>query len=211
MEVLDAIRKRRSIRKFKGAPLSEQKIAKLIEAARLAPSGCNVQPWRFIIAKDRELKRRLCEASFNQKFIEEASIVIVCCGDLLSWKKTKAYTQEILKKEDIRLSRECNNALMERIDKAVSAGMQERIPTTLLNVAIAIEHMVLEAVELGLGSCWVRLFDEKKVKALLGLPENIHAIALLPVGVPDEEPEARPKLPPEAITLPIKTPPKKGA
>ncbi len=209
MKVLDAIKKRRSIRKFKVKSLPEQYIAELIEAARLAPSGCNVQPWRFIIVKDRKLKQRLCEASYNQRFVEEASIVIICCGDLLSWKEAKNRTQEISKKENMYLDRECESALMERINKAVSVEMHERIPTTLLNVAIAIEHMVLEAVELGLGSCWVRLFDEKKVKELLGLPENLYVVALLPVGVPDEEPEARPRLPAGAITLAMKKPPKK--
>jgi len=204
LEVLEAIRKRRSIRSFKGTPLSDQQIERLIEAARLAPSGCNVQPWRFIIVKDKELKRGLREASFNQQFIEDAPVVIVCCGDLLSWKKTREYTQELLERGDISLSRECENALMSRVDKAVSAEIHDRTPTTLLNVAIAIEHMVLEAVELGLGSCWVRLFDEKKVKQLLALPEHFRVVALLPVGVPNEEPKPRPRLPPSAITLPTK-------
>jgi len=110
----------------------------------------------------------------------------------------------LLERGDISLSRECENALMSRVDKAVSAEIHDRTPTTLLNVAIAIEHMVLEAVELGLGSCWVRLFDEKKVKQLLALPEHFRVVALLPVGVPNEEPKPRPRLPPSAITLPTK-------
>jgi nitroreductase len=59
--------------------------------------------------------------------------------------------------------------------------------------------MVLEAVELGLGSCWVRLFDEEKAKQAMGLPDNLCVVALLPVGVPDEEPEARPRLPSSTI------------
>lgn len=204
MNIFEAIRKRRSIRKFKPTPLSEQQIERLIEAARLAPSGCNVQPWRFIIVKDKKLKHELREASYNQKFIEDAPIVIVCCGDLLSWKKTREHTQDVLKRGDVSLSKECENALMKRVDKAVLAEMHDRIPTTLLNVAIAIEHIVLEAVELGLGSCWVRLFDENKIKQLLGLPEHLCVVALLPVGVPDEEPKPRPRLPSSAITLPIK-------
>lgn len=202
LKVLEAIRERRSIRRFKASPLSEQQIERLIEAARLAPSGCNVQPWRFIIVKDKELKRGLREASFNQKFIEDAPIVIVCCGDLLSWKKTREHTQEVLERGDVSLSKECENALMDRVDRAVLAEMRERIPSTLLNVAIAIEHIVLEAVELGLGSCWIRLFDEKKIRQLLDLPEHLCVVALLPVGVPDEEPKPRPRLSPLAITLP---------
>ena len=204
MKVFETIRKRRSIRRFKATPLSEQQIERLIEAARLAPSGCNVQPWRFIVVKDKESKHALREASFNQKFIEDAPIVIVCCGDLLSWKKTREHTREVLKRGDVPLSKECENALMDRVDKAVLAEMRERIPSTLLNVGIAVEHIVLEAVELGLGSCWIRLFDEKKIRQLLGLPENLCVVALLPVGVPDEEPKPRPRLSPLAITLSIK-------
>lgn len=209
MKVIEAIGKRRSIRRFKATPLTEQQIERLIEAARLAPSGCNVQPWRFVIVKDRKLKRGLREASFNQQFIEDAPVVIVCCGDLLSWKKTREHTQELLERGDISLSRECENALMSRVDKAVFAEIYDRTPTTLLNVAIAIEHIALEAVELGLGSCWVRLFDEKKVKQLLGLPENFCVVALLPVGVPNEEPKPRPRLPQSAIILPTKILPTK--
>lgn len=191
--MLEAIEKRRSIRKFKDDPLSEKQIEQLIEAARLAPSGCNVQPWRFIIVRNKELKKRLRQASYNQKFVEDAPAVIVCCGDLLSWKNTRKRTQEALNKENIYLSNECEIALKDRIDKAVLAEIHERIPTTLLNVAIAIEHIVLEAVELGLGSCWIRLFDEHRIRELLNLPEHIFVVAILPVGVPDEEPAPRPR------------------
>ncbi|MDH4221899.1 MAG: nitroreductase family protein, partial [Candidatus Bathyarchaeota archaeon] len=133
---------------------------------------------------------------------EDAPIVIVCCGDLLSWKKTREHTQEVLKRGDVPLSKECENALMDRVDRAVLAEMHKRIPSTLLNVGIAVEHIVLEAVELGLGSCWIRLFNEKKIRQLLDLPEHLCVVALLPVGVPDEEPKPRPRLSPLAITLP---------
>ena len=87
MDVFDAISKRRSVRKFKPELLSERQIEQLLEAARLSPSGCNIQPWRFLVVKDKKCKHKLCEAAFNQKFVEEAPIVIVCCGDLSSWKK----------------------------------------------------------------------------------------------------------------------------
>jgi nitroreductase len=203
LEVLEAIRKRRSIRKFKATSLSRQQIERLVEAARLAPSGCNVQPWRFVIVKDKKLKSKLCEAAFNQKFVKDAPAVFVCCGDLFSWKKTREHTQQLLDKGDIYLSKENEKALTDRVNKAVLAEMHERIPTTLLNVAIAIEHIVLEAVELGLGSCWVRLFDGKRVKQLLDLPEHMHVIALLPIGVPAEEPAPRPRLASSAIIIPI--------
>jgi nitroreductase len=201
LDVLEAIQKRRSIRKFKTTPLTSEQINNLLEAARLAPSGCNVQPWRFIVVNDTQLKTKLCEASFDQQFIKDAPIVIVCCSDLHSWKESKEKTQELLNRADINLGEKCEKALMEGVEKATADSTHERIPSAMLNVAIAIEHIVLTAVELGLGSCWVRLFDEKKVKQILKLPEYVFAVALLPIGIPDEDPPARPRLPLPKIVL----------
>lgn len=201
MDVFEAIKRRRSIRRFKNVQIPGEHIERLIEAARLAPSGSNVQPWRFMIVKDEALKRHLRDACFNQKFVEEAPVVIVCCGDLYAWKKARMRSKEILNRGDIRLSEESTKALKERAEKAASADITERVPSAFLNVAIAIEHIVLEAVELGLGSCWVRLFDEDKVRDILKLPRSSCVVAILPIGVPDEEPEPRPRLPSSAIRL----------
>lgn len=201
LDVLEAIQKRRSIRKFKKTPLTMEQINNLLEAARLAPSGCNVQPWRFIIVNDIQLKTKLCEASFDQQFIKDAPIVIVCCSDLHSWKQSKEKTQELLNRDDINLGKKCEKALMVRVERATVDSIYDRIPSVMLNVAIAIEHIVLTAVELGLGSCWIRLFDEKKIKQILNLPEHVFVVALLPIGIPNEDPPARPRLPLSKIIL----------
>jgi nitroreductase len=201
LDVIEAIQKRRSIRKFNTTPLTTEQIKNLLEAARLAPSGCNVQPWRFIIVNDMQLKTKLCEASFDQQFIKDAPIVIVCCSDQHSWKKSKEKTQDLLKRDDINLGEKCEKALMERVEKATADSTYKRIPSAMLNVAIAVEHIVLTAVELGLGSCWVRLFDEKKVKQILNFPEHVFPVALLPIGIPNEDPPARPRLPLSKIIL----------
>ena len=71
-----------SIMKFKDKKIQDEHIMELIEAARLAPSGCNAQPWRFKIVKDKETKRKLVEAAHNQTFIGQAPVVIVCCVDV---------------------------------------------------------------------------------------------------------------------------------
>jgi nitroreductase len=200
---MDAIKRRRSIRRFKSTPLTETQLETLMEAARLAPSGSNVQPWRFILVADENLRKGLLDASFGQRCIEEAPVIIVCCGDLLSWKTTRERTQEILNLLDLPIGEPYRKALMQRVDKALKEEFNKRIPTTMMNVAIAVEHVVLEAVELGLGSCWVRIFDEKKVRRLFDLPEHICIVALLPIGIPNEEPEPRPRLPLSALILPI--------
>jgi nitroreductase len=80
MEVLEAIKGRRSIRAFTGKDVKEEIVEKLIDAARWAPSAGNIQPWEFIIVRKPEVKRRLAEAALDQTFIEEASVVIAVCA-----------------------------------------------------------------------------------------------------------------------------------
>jgi nitroreductase len=78
----DAIEKRRSIRKFKRDSVPDEHIMALIEAARLAPSASNTQPWRFKIVSDDEIKVKLAEAAYHQSFVAQAPVVLVCCADL---------------------------------------------------------------------------------------------------------------------------------
>jgi nitroreductase len=72
-----------------------------------------------------------------------------------------------------------------------------------MNVAIAVEHMVLKAVDLGLGSCWLGRFDRDMLKKVLALDENIYPVVLLPVGYSDQSPKERPRLSPEQLVLKI--------
>jgi nitroreductase len=81
MDVLEAIKGRRSIRAFKNQDVPAEIVEKLIDAARWAPSAGNIQPWEFIIVRKPEIKRRLVEAALDQTFIEEAPVVIVVCAD----------------------------------------------------------------------------------------------------------------------------------
>jgi len=81
MDVLEAIKGRRSIRAFKSQDVPAEIVEKLIEAARWAPSAGNIQPWEFIIVRKPEIKRKLAEAALNQTFIEEAPVVIVVCAN----------------------------------------------------------------------------------------------------------------------------------
>jgi nitroreductase len=81
MDVLEAIKGRRSIRAFKSQNIPEEIVEKLIEAARWAPSAGNIQPWEFVVVRKPETKRRLAEAALGQTFIEEAPVVIVVCAN----------------------------------------------------------------------------------------------------------------------------------
>jgi len=81
MDVFEAIRTRRSIRKFRPKPIPDEKLEMILEAGRLAPSAGNRQPWRFVVAKDSERKRILAKAADNQMFIADAGVIIVALGD----------------------------------------------------------------------------------------------------------------------------------
>jgi nitroreductase len=81
MDVLEAVKGRRSIRAFKNQDVPSEIVEKLIDAARWAPSAGNIQPWEFIIVRKPRIKRRLVEAALDQVFIEEAPVVIVVCAN----------------------------------------------------------------------------------------------------------------------------------
>jgi len=88
MDLFEAIEKRRSIRSYKPTPIPNEHLKKILEAARLAPSGKNLQPWRFIIVRDPERKRMLAEAAMNQMFIAEADVVTVALSDPTIYSST---------------------------------------------------------------------------------------------------------------------------
>jgi nitroreductase len=148
MDVMEAIRKRKSVRKYLNKKVEEDKLFAVLEAGRLAPSASNRQEWRFIIVRDQVSKKKLAEAANNQSFIAEASIVIAACAET---------------------------------DEHVMSCGQACYP---IDVAIALDHITLAAVELGLGTCWIGAFDEKKVKQILEIPSEVRVVALMPLGYP---------------------------
>jgi nitroreductase len=150
MSVFDTIKARRSIRTYKVEHIPKDKLDKLLEAARLAPSAANRQIWKFLVVEDDQIKSQLVPACNNQAFIGTASHVIAGIGD-----PTQTWHQ--------------------------------------VDLAIALEHIALEAVELGLGTCWIGAFNEDEVKKILKIPQDKRVVALLTVGIPAESPAARPR------------------
>ena len=142
MDVFDAIEKRRSIRNYESTPVPDEKLEKVLEAARLAPSASNVQPRHFIVVTDKE-RRDALSAGMFARFLKQAPVVIVACGD--EKKSPKWYP---------------------------------------IDVAIAVENMVLAATGEDLGTCWIGSFDENKVRAVLKIPENLRVVVLLALGYP---------------------------
>ena len=152
MNVFEAISARRSVRRYvRGARIPEEHLRRIMEAARLAPSAKNSQPWRFVVVKDEQVKRRLVKACRGQRFLEDASVVIAALGVP---SESRWYMQDPM---------------------------------------IAVEHMVLEATELGYGTCWIGAFEEDEVKEVLSVPEEVRVVCLLALGVPAESPPPRPR------------------
>ncbi|HAR84539.1 MULTISPECIES: nitroreductase family protein [unclassified Clostridium] len=192
MELLEVIQNRRSIRKFKPDEVPEEYIHQLIEAGRLAPSGTNLQPARYIVIKSEEARTKLKDCT-PLPFVSAAPAIIACCVDTNSITSTGERMKE-LKEAQAFVDTPLNNA-----DENYNKGKQSIDTASLkaylnLNVAIAIDHITLRATDLGLGSCWVMMFDKEKVKALLNLEDRYDVLALLPIGYPDQTPKQRPRL-----------------
>ena len=128
MDVYEAIATRKSVRAFKEKDVPEEKIVRLLEAARLAPSASNRQEWRFVVVRDPSMRKHLSVAARGQTFIGAAPVVLACCAET---------------------------------DEHVMACGQLCYP---IDVAIAIDHITLCAVDEGLGTCWVGAFDEDMIR-----------------------------------------------
>jgi len=206
LTVEEAIKRRRSIRKFKPDPIPEGATNQLLEVARLAPSGSNRQPWRFLVVTDQEERKQLREVCLDQAFIEEAPVVFVCCADLTAYSQAsrRARRQEFDASgvTETLSGRFADPAYRERMLLQPDMDRETVIRSAMANVYIAIEHMVLMATALGLGTCWVGALGETgRINGLFDLPDHIVPVAVLPVGYPTAVPSPRPRLALDDILL----------
>lgn len=196
----EAMEKRRSIRKFKPAPIADDILKSLLESARLAPSGCNAQPWRFKIIEDGATKMKLARAAHDQSFIADAPVVLVCCADIRGYLEGTVSSIQDLERTGV-IEEQVAETILKRTEAMAAMPVSQLAPRIAFNVAIAVEHIVLRALDFGLGSCWIRLFDEQAIRDIFGWDENIHVVNLLPIGYPAEEPRPRNRRPLEDILL----------
>lgn len=196
----EAIEKRRSIRRFKSDPIPNEYLSELLNAARLAPSGCNAQPWRFRIVVEQATKSELAHAAYDQTFISEAPVILVCCANISGYLGGTVSGVQDLGKIGAAENR-IVDILIKRTDQLKLCPIEQLGPQIAFNVAIAIEHIVLRALDFGLGTCWIRLFDGHKIKGLFGWDENIFPVALLPIGYPEEYPAPRKRMKIEEILI----------
>jgi len=187
LTVWEAIETRRSIRKFAPDDVPDEMIEQILEAARLAPSAGNRQPWSFSVVKDKEVRKELRRICWSQPFIEEAPVVIVCFGDL------ERYFQ---------VGRS-GSRYQKYMGSSTPLLVQQKLNFAIANTFIAIEHLVLMAAALGLGTCWVGGFDDaSEFSRLFNLADNIVPVAVVPVGYPAGDiPPPRPRRDLEDILL----------
>jgi len=189
LTVAEAVQNRRSIRKFKPDPVPDDMIEQMLEAARLAPSGTNRQPWRFQIVREGDLKNRLIEEALigSQPQVAQAPVVVVCGSELLTFVKGHKLAPP--------------GSEYFGADSEDPAELQKFLADAHMYTAIAVEHMVLTATALGLGTCWVQRMRFGQAAKILGWPRHIAVLTLLLIGYPDEDPPARPRVPVEQILL----------
>lgn len=174
MEVLEAIKTRRSIRKYQTTPVDDKTVEQVLEAARWAPSWKNTQSWRFIVVRDDDIKNKLADTLIavpeisdtnpSDRAIRQAPVVIVACAEL-----------------------------------GISGYNEGKLATDkgdwwyMFDVALAMQNLMLAAHSLGLGTVPVGLSDAKKAASILQLPEGSCVVLMTPLGYPDQEPKVRPR------------------
>lgn len=167
MSVREIIAQRRSIRRYLDKPVEREKILACLEAARLAPSADNVQPWRFLVIDDPELKARFSKEVFSgiyafSKFAAKAPVLVLILVQ--------------------------THLLAHGIGKQV-----QDVYYYLIDVGIAGEHIVLQAEELGLGTCWIGWFNIKKARKILNIPKKYKIVSLISLGYFDKSPQKEKK------------------
>ena len=166
---MESIEKRRSIRKYKNKAVDNELILKLIRSASLAPSGNNTQPWHFIVVDNARLKERITEVSHNQTWMLSAPVFIVCVADIRA---------RIKNSDNISLNEDSPSFELKKI---------------IRDTAISIEHLVLEAVDNGLGTCWVAWYRQDEIRPVLGIPDDKFVVGIVTAGYADEAPGQRPR------------------
>ncbi|MDP9268980.1 MAG: nitroreductase family protein [Acidobacteriota bacterium] len=186
----EVVRERRATPHFDpSAPVHEADLAKILNAGLHAPSGYNLQPWRFVVVRDPEQRKRLRAAAFGQPKVEEAPVVIVACGDTEGWK-----TGDL--DEALRMAKEHGYGGDREHEQAKNAvrGFLGSQPGSVGGIApdlgvwvnrqvmIAFTTLMWMAEALGYDTAPMEGFDEDSVKKLLKVPESVRVVALLAIG-----------------------------
>jgi len=168
MKFQELISHRQSVRKYQDKPAEREKIEKLIEAVHMAPSACNSQPWRLIIVDEPELKNEIARATFSKTISFNKFAVEAPVIAVLVIEKAK---------------------LIAQIGGSIKSQEYPQY-----DIGIAAAHFCLQATELGLGTCMIGWFDEKKIQQLLNIPEKRKIGLVITLGYPPADYKLRQKI-----------------
>lgn len=161
MSFLELVSKRQSCRKYQNRPVDRGMIERCLEAARLAPSACNSQPWRFIVVQDPVLRAKVSEAAFSGIFRMNSFAINAPVLVFLIREKSRYAAQ--------------------------MGGQVRGVQYNLIDLGIAGEHFILQAAEEGLGACWIGWFNERAVKKVLGLSWHVKVDLMISLGYSAED------------------------
>jgi nitroreductase len=179
--LIDVIRDRRATPSFDGSPVPAEDLRQILEAGLHAPSGYNMQPWRFIVVQSPEGKRKLRAASYNQAKVEEASVMIVACGDMDGWRKDLDEMLEMGRAGGMPESYAAQ--ARSSVSNYMSSFTADQMKLWLnKQVMLAFTHMMLMAETLGYDTAPMEGFEQDKVHEALRLPLSFWAVALLGIG-----------------------------
>jgi nitroreductase len=183
-----AIAKRRATPAFDGSPVPDNVLSAILRAGLEAPSGYNLQPWRFVVVRNPEQKRRLREAAMGQAKVEEAGAVIVCCGDPnaprghnLDEVLAEAAKHGVSEEQNQKVKESISSVFGKPTGNAMGVAPDWAVWINR-HVMIAFTTMMWMAEVLGYDTAPMEGFYEDKVKAVLNIPDSIRVVALLGIG-----------------------------
>lgn len=195
--IYDVMYDRHSVRKYTAQKISQEVIEKIIKAAGSAPSAWNLQPWKFIVVQDQELKNKLCEAAYGQEQVRDAAVSVVVLGD----------TQANLNAEEIYSAAVKAGFMPETVKDTIISQIQnvyENVPNAGVNLAIqnsafAAMQLMLAAKAEGIDSCPMTGFDAQAVRDTLKIPDRYIPTLLVTLGYAAEPAHGSGRFPIEKI------------
>lgn len=195
MTVLQALKRRRSTRQFEpeGVLLPRETLEEMILDACLVPSEFGVQPWRYIVVRDRERKQLLYECAFRQDVVRQAAAVVIICGDtrvdaLVGGEFDRRLRTGLASPQDAR-------DRQELVRKTIEGGARARLQMAIRAPAFASMALMLLATERGLASMPLSGFSEDALRKAFNIPDRYLPVQLVALGLPSLEHPSPPRTP----------------
>lgn len=153
MDFKQLVLKRYSCRHYSPDPINDEDLKAILEAARLAPTAANRQPFQIILIRTEKAREDLLKVYNKEWFVQPPLVLCVCCEPEQGWRRRKFDNQSY----------------------------------AAVDAAIVVDHITLQAADLGLGTCWIGAFDPTAAREFLQLPEGVEPIAFTPLGYPLDE------------------------